>query len=398
MEVLILDKLLRPIDVVDTFESIIFAERRKELGDFELVTLSTLANKNRFVVNTWITIDKSRRVMRVETVEETVDDELRNILKIKGYEITKILQQRAALKAIAGPGVAPVWVITDQPADVMRYIFRQICVLGTVTADDIIPFVQDGETQYPASTIPEPSDEILWEQKPASVWDAEKELADIFDLGFRMYRDLNNTSELYFDVYAGSDRTTAQSTNPPVVFSFDVENLQSTRELNDISKEFNVIQVVYVYTDETETEVALTVEVFDPGGIPPEGFDRKTKVLSITSIPEEVTDIPAFLYRAGVDELMKSRPISAFDGEVSKNSEYVYERDYYLGDVVELRSSTGATAYMTVEEYIFVEDLEGERSYPTFTTRQFIDSGTWASWKYNIEWAAMGSEEYWANQ
>ena len=397
MEVLILDKLLRAIDVVDTFESMVFAERRKELGDFELVTLSTPSNKKRFVPNTWIMINKSRRIMKVETVEETTDDELRNVLKIKGKEITKVLLQRAALKAIAGPGVAPVWVIEDKPADVMRYIFRQICVLGTVTPDDVIPFIQDGETQYPASTIPEFADVVLWEQKPASVFAALKELADIFDLGFRLYRDLN-TSELYFDVYAGSDRTTAQSTNPPVVFSFDMENLQSTREFNDISSEYNVIQVVYVYKDVTETEVALTVEVFDIEGIPPEGFDRKTKVLTITSIPEEVTDIPAFLYRAGLDELMKSRPVGAFDGEVSKNSQYVYEVHYYLGDVVELRSSTGATAYMTVEEYIFVEDMEGERSYPTFTTRKFIDPGTWASWKYDIEWSAMGSDEYWENQ
>lgn len=398
MEVLILDKLLRPIDVVDKFESLVFAERRKELGDFELVTLSTPANKKRFVANTWVTIDKSRRVMRVETIEETVNDDLKTVLKITGKEITKILELRAALKAIAGPGIAPVWVIEDQPADVMRYIFRQICVLGTVSADDIIPFVQDGETHYPASTIPEFPDTILWEQKPASVFSALKELADIFDLGFRLYRDINNTSELYFDVYAGSDRTTAQSTNTPVVFSFDTESLHNTRELSDISKEFNVIQVVYLYKDETETDVALTVEVFDSEGIPPEGFDRKTKVLTITSIPEEVTDIPEFLYRAGLDELMKSRPIGAFDGEVASTSPYIYETHYYLGDVVELRSQTGATAYMTVEEYIFVQDLQGERSYPTFTTRKFIDAGTWASWKYDIAWSAMGSEEYWSNQ
>lgn len=397
MEILILDTLLRPVDVVDTFESMIFAERRKALGDFQLVTLSTPENKKRFIVNTWITIDKSRRVMRVETVEETVDDDKRTILNIKGQEITKVLEQRAALKAIAGPGVAPVWMIEDQPADVMRYIFRQICVLGTVTADDIIPFIQDGLTQYPASTIPEPTATILWEQKPASVFAAVKELADIFDLGFRLYRDLNTMSKLYFDVYAGSDRTSAQSVNEPVVFSFDMGNLQNTRELSDISKEYNVIQVVYTYKDVTETEVALTVEVYDLDGIPPEGFDRKTKVLTITSIPEEVTDIPAFLYRAGLDELMKSRPIGAFDGEVSKNSEYIYETHYYLGDVVELRSESGATAYMTVEEYIFVKDLNGERSYPTFTIRKFIDPGTWASWRYDVEWPDMLNET-WADQ
>lgn len=397
MEVLILDKLLRPIDVVDMFMSTIFTERVGDMGDMELVTLSTPANKKRFTTGTWLTVNDSDRVMEITTVEDRIDDEGRAILKVKCEELVRVLMARNALKAIVG-GVAPTWVITDAPADVMRYIFDQICRLGTVDAADIIPFIQPG-TLYPASTIPEPIFEIEWEQKPDSVFAAEKELGDIFDLGFRLYRDPNSLSKLYFDVYAGSNRTTNQSFHPPVIFSGDLENLQNMAEFKDVSKYFNVIRVVYIYRDEvTDTDVAQTVVVSDDDFTPPEGFDRRTKTVTITNIPEEITDITAYLIACGRDELMKSRPFAAFDGQVNPDAQYVYGRDYYLGDVVEFQGNNGESAHMRVQEYIRVQDEQGERSYPTFAIRKFNEPGTWASYKYDVEWIAMGSEEYWSNQ
>lgn len=398
MEIYILDKLLRPVDVVDEFESFIWSERFSVMGDFELSTLASQANRNRFTPQTWLAINESRRIMEVLTVEETINADQQMVLKIKGKELTHILRTRIALKAIAGPGVAPVWLIEDMtPANVMRHIFNQICVVGTVSTDDIIPFYNTGNL-YPADTIPEPAGLIDWEQKPNTVYAALEELGDIYDLGHRLYRD-PTLSKLYFNVYAGSDRTTAQTTLAPVIFSPDMDNLQNTREFNDIEGACNVVRVVYTYRNETtELDEALTLEVHDDEIIPPEGFDRKVKILLITSIPEGITDIPAFLTQAGYDELAKSRPLGAFDGEIANNTQYVYERDYYLGDLVEIRSQSGATAYMRVEEYIFVQNREGYKSYPTFTTKKFIDPGTWLSWKYDVPWSDMGDTEHWADQ
>lgn len=397
MEILILDNLLRPIDVVDVFESMIWTERFSRVGDFELVTLSDSANQKRFVVDTLLMITESRRIMRVKTVVETIDDEKGSIITITGFEITKILDSRVALHKKAGGDIAPVWyTFAKTPGATMRFIFSQICVVGSVSPDDIIPFVDYGPNMYPADTIPEPTYPIEWAQKPASVYAALQELSDIYDLGFRLYKDLN-LSKLYFNVYAGSDRTTAQTVLPPVVFSPDLENMGSTTDLSDTTNYYNMIQVVYIYKDESDVEQTLTMLITEDTINPPEGFDRRVKPLIVTSIPEEVTDIPAFLLQLGSDELMKSRPIGAFDGEIVPES-YVYEQDFYLGDLVEQRGRNGSVSYMRVEEYIFVQDVEGQRSYPTLTTKKFINPGTWASWKYDIEWSAVGSEEYWGNQ
>ena len=400
MEILILDTLLRPIDVVDVFESMIWTERFSEMGDFELVTLSTPSYIKRFVTDTWITVTGSRRVMIVETVEISIDPDSGSILKIKGREIVSILEARAALKSLGGLAIAPSWLISEKtPGEVIRYMFQEICVFGSVTVSDIIPYIQPGQSLYPASTIPEPSDLIEWEQKPAPLYSGMKELANIYDLGIRLYKD-PNSSRLFFDVYSGSDRTTAQTTLPPVIFSPDLENLQNTSEYSTIEKAFNVVQVIYIRHDqETDTDVVTALRVHEDENAPTEkGFDRRTKILMITSVPEDVVDLGDFLIRAGRDELMKSRPVSAFDGEISQSSGYVYERDYFLGDLVETRTINGSTSYMRVVEHISVQDKEGERSYPTLVTKQFINSGTWLSWKYDVEWSAMGSEEYWSNQ
>lgn len=397
MEILILDTLLRPVDVVDKFESMIWAERRAAVGDFQLVTLSTFSNKRRFTPQTWVSITNSRRIMEIRTVTESVNEDGVTVLEVKGLEITHILKARAALKAV-GAGVASTWLIPDMsPANVMRHIFNEICVVGSVNAADIIPYVFTGNL-YPVDTIPEPSALIDWEQKPESVLAALDEIADIYDLGYRLYKD-PFLAKLYFNVYAGSDRTSAQSVLPAVIFSHDMDTLQKTTDFSDISESYNVIRVVYTYTvpaaveGDPDEEITLTMEVYDPESIP-EGFDRRVKVLVVANIPQEVVDLAAFLVQAGWDELQKVRPITAFDGEISLNSQYKYERDYYMGDLVELRSSTGATAYMRVEEYIYVQDKQGERSYPTLVTKQYNEPGTWESWKYDVEWDLFPDETW----
>lgn len=402
-EILILDALLRPIDVVDVFKSLIWSERYSAKGDFELVVEATPANKRRFAKNVKLFYTLSKRLMFVLTTTEKTDADDQKLLTVKGFEITDILATRLAL-LYSGGGVVGTWLIAGKtPGDTMRYIFDQICVEGSVSEDDIIPFISAGGV-YPPGNIVEPAGLIEWEQKPDSVLKALTDLSDIWDLGFRLYKD-PELSKLYFEVYSGSDRTTQQNILSPVIFSPDLDNFQNTTEFEDISASFNTVRVMYTYEETVgEGEAAVTTEytisyvVRDDSVEPPEGFDRRVKVLLVSSIPDDVVDIEAFLIQSALDELMKSRPIRAFDGEVSQHSNYVYERDYFLGDIVETRSATGATSFMRVEEYIFVEDEQGVRSYPTLTTKAYIQAGTWNSWKYDVDWSAMGSGEYWSNQ
>lgn len=400
MEIYILDGMLRPIDVVDVFISMVWTERFAEIGDFELIVIADQTNKRRFVDNTLISITESMGVMRVEIIEEKADADGRQILRIRGRDLLSLLEGRVAIEryGMPTPGTQPSWVIPGiSPVYAIQYMFERVCVYGDLSADDIIPFVQNGQSLYPPSTIPEPSD-ADFEFKPGPLFRAMKEIADIYDLGIRFYKD-PDASKLYFNVYTGNDRTTTQTVNTPVVFSPDMQNLTDTTEFTDRSKHFNVVHVLYIRKNEFDNEVVDEVVVTDDEiAVQNTGLDRRAKVLVVTSISEDIPDIPAYLYQLGMEEIRKSRPFGAFDGEVTQHSNYVYGRDYYMGDIVEVRSSTGSSAHMRVVEQIFVQDESGQRSYPTLITKQFINQGTWLSWKYNVEWSAMGSEEYWSTQ
>ena len=59
MEVYILDSLLRRVQTVEKFESLVWTERYSAWGDFEIHIVSTLENRNRFIPGVQLAIMES---------------------------------------------------------------------------------------------------------------------------------------------------------------------------------------------------------------------------------------------------------------------------------------------------------------------------------------------------
>lgn len=414
MEIFILDSLLRPIDVIDEYISFIWTERYADKGDFELITLSTSANQRRFVADTMISIADSKRIMRVHKVEEKDDEDNGVTLTVKGFDLSFMLQQRViAAKDLSGMLLAITYFSGATPIDLMNHLVWRICVPTSgfqISPGDTIPFLNDfvltPGSLYPDSNIPPPDpDDFQWQQKITSLYSAVTDLCKAYDLGFRLYKD-PNAAKLYFEGYNGIDRTSRQTEFPPVIFSKDMTNLQSTTEYKDNADHYNVIVAVYEYNnpDEEATPETLTIHeiVADPlVAFSPGGFDQKTKFISISQIPEGMTlvDVPNYLIQLANEELNRSRPAYMYDGEIDQSANgFVYEKDYFLGDIVEVQGNNGGGALMRVVEQIFKYDSSGKSSYPSLLTKESITPGTWRSWKYDVNWKDMGSGEYWNNQ
>lgn len=413
MEIFILDALLRPIDVVDEYISCIWTERYADKGDFELVTLSTSANRRRFVADTMISIPDSKRIMRVRSVEEKDDEDNGITLTIKGYDLSFILQQRVmATKDLGGMLLATTYFSDSTPMELMDHMVWRICVPASglqISPGDTIPFLNDfvatPGSLYPPSNIPPPTPGgFHWEQKIASLYSAITDICKAYDLGFRLYKDPNST-KLYFEGYNGINRTSSQTEFPPVIFSSDMTNLQSTTEYQDNEAHYNVVVAVYEYANPDEEAVpeTLTIHVIvsDPQLVfSSGGFDQKTKFISISQLPEGmlIGAVPAYLTQLANEELNRSRPVDVYDGEIDQDSQFVYERDYFLGDIVEVQGNNGGGALMRVVEQIIKYDSSGKSSYPSLLTKESITPGTWRSWKYDVDWVDMGSGEYWNNQ
>lgn len=388
MELYTLDPLLRRESVIDRFESLIWTERYRETGDFELTIYSTRQSRSLLKAGVKLAMNESYRVMTVETTEDKTDEEGRQVLVAKGRSVEEIMDSRVAMNVLDDLTTNPKWIITDPPATVARKIFHDICVTGILNIGDKIPFIIEGSIM-PASTIAEPIDPITVEIEPTSVYQAIKSICDVWNLGFRILRNFD-MSELYFDVYTGSDRTTGQTVLPAVIFTPELDNLQNTTALKSISLLKNV---AYVFSPAGFEEVyALDV---DPESV---GFERRVLPVHASDITDENPDVSAALIQRGTEELAKCRTVQAFDGEINPNSQYKYQRDYYLGDLCEVRDSDGNTNIMRVTEQIFVSDSEGDRSYPTLEVNSFITTGSWLSWTGNKVWIDYGETEYWADQ
>lgn len=390
MEVYILDNLLRRVDVVDRFESLIWTERFASVGEFELMLRSDNQSRSRFTKGKKLALNTSHRVMTVETIEDVKDEEGKQILKVRGPSLEGILQDRVAKDTMSNLTTEPKWVLTGTPGTIARQIFNDICVLGNLSPDDIIPFITAG-TMFPTDTISESSTTIELALDPTTVYDAVKAIADVYEMGFRLTRNFD-TSQLYFNVYTGRDRTRSQSVDTPVIFSPGLDNVKNTVELSTIEKSKNV---AYVFSPDGYAEVyADWVDPTDTAG-----FDRRVLVVKADDITtENFSNVTAALEQRGREELSKARGFNAFDGELVQDIEYVYGVDYNLGDLVEMQNVDGVFNQMRVTEQIFVSDAEGERAYPTLSISQFIELGSWLATEYNRPWDDWGLTEYWDDQ
>jgi hypothetical protein len=377
MEVFILDNFYRRQSVIETFESFIWTERFSAYGDFELHMYSTLENRSLLSAGTKIAHSETYRVMTVQTVENTTDDQGKAMLKITGTSLEKILDNRVARGTLGDLTTTPKWSLTGLPKAIAQQMFHDICVTGILDAGDIIPGINESSI-FPVDTIAAPSDSVTYEPELTTLYLAMKNLCDIYSMGFRLVRD-GDTSQLYFDIYMGSDRTTGQTTLPAVVFSPGLDNLKNTTEITTTALYKNV---AYVFSP-VGHEIVYALDV-DPAV---EGFDRQILVVKADDITDTTPSVAsAKMIQRGKDELSKARKLFAFDGEISQSIQYKYGVDYNLGDLVELQNEDGVTTNVQVTEQIFVSDSEGERSYPTLTVYRYITPGSWAGWDYNKEW------------
>lgn len=381
MEVYVLDDKLRRIEVIDLFESCIWTDRFALSGEVELVVEWTQNHRRILTEGTLLACNESDRIMRIEDVERTQDDQDRKMIKVKGVSAEEFyLDHRIAIKSNIALGENPGWVFIGAPAWIARQIFDIICVKAILNDADKLPFYVAGNT-YPTDTIAEPTVSVSYEVKPGTVYTALKDICASYDLGFRIVRN-QDWSQLRFNVYTGNDRTTRQTGVPAVVFSSNMDNLSGIREFESSADYKNCALVMHkdaplvtVYSENVDYSVA--------------GFERRSILVDGNSLGTDLapSNLLVALRDLGKAELAKLGRLAAFDGEVSQFGTYKAGRDYFLGDLVEIQSETGSNSIMRVTEIIYSSDSQGDRSYPTLSVNKYITPGSWLSWDYAQTWS-----------
>lgn len=268
MDVYTLDSELKRQHLIDKYESIIWTERYSALGDFHLITKSTNTARALISIGTRLFINRSQRVMTVETIEEKTNEDDVEILEIKGRSIEATLEDRGAIQAMEALSPAKYY-ISGIPGDIARILFHSICVAGLVSPHDIIPMMAAPTfTRDPR----EPLNVVDWLVEPDSLYNAIKKLCDMYELGFKVIRP-TDSPVLHFYIYAGANRRSNQSENNPIVFSSELDNIENTKSL---SSNQLIKNVAYV------TSSAINRVIYAPGIDPTvAGFQRRILVIDL---------------------------------------------------------------------------------------------------------------------
>lgn len=297
MELYVLDDQLRRSTVIDNFVSLLWTERFNDVGDITLNIHSTLASRNLLTAGTYLAMNRSNRVMKIDTVEDKQNGDGSKTLVCTGTSLENLLSERVARDTmVGGESAHPKWVITDQPADIVRFIFEKIMIDGVLDLGDKLPFYAAGNL-YPTDTLAEPADTVEASLSVQDVLSAVRTVCQTYDIGFRICRN-NDDSELFFNVYSGNDRTSGQSVFPAVIFAPVLDNLHNSSYLTS-SKQYK--NTAYVFSPDD------TAKVYESGVDPSvEGFARRVLLVEASDITyPDRAEIPAYTVSSAQEEAVK---------------------------------------------------------------------------------------------
>jgi hypothetical protein len=364
MEAYTLDRNFERQQVVDAFNSFIWTERFYGDGDCEIVVPATKANLEMLAEGTLIELNGSAEPMILEV--QSVDD---GIATITGISLLRWLNNRFIRASSAH--VDRYWNIEQlNPDQVLSKIVYEMCV-------NTGPIGIPNPTQYLIPNLETPTLFVAVASEPivsvavpyGPIYDALFEIATTYQLGMRITLDRDPGSySLRFSVYRGNDRTSQQSFNPVVQFSPQMESLTDVEELRSIA----------AYKTH-----AFSFAPSNPGGLATNpgsavraeaatGFDLRAVMVFADDITTDKVGGDAGKMQTLLDEraaraLAEQPYLVHVDGEIVPTSQFLYGRDYQLGDIIEIAGYSGAVQNARVTEYIRSHDETGEKAYPSVT-------------------------------
>jgi Siphovirus ReqiPepy6 Gp37-like protein len=380
-----------PKDPIDEFVSAIWTERYSAAGDVQIVTAANLGMVEKLMPGTYLALRGTKEVMLLET--QSIEDKK---LTVTGTSLLSFLDYRVVWfknsKYGSGEDQSLDKIVdysdsTKKPgefiADVVdKMVINPVAITGVdftglnnVNLDwdkDKIPLLSLGsvDTSGAAERLTIPT---------GPLYSGIQQIAEKEAVGISLYLDSASPVTGYvlkFTTYRGKDRTGSQTTYPLVRLEPDLDSLSDVKEIHSMSGFMNVAYVYY--------KGVISEHLAEPTLPEPEGLNRRILVTDAQGepigrkiqryggagyyYPDVVVgsaEIAAFREQNAKDALANHNYIHAIDGQTSPINQYKYGVDYGLGDIIELRSFTGAITKSRITEYIRTQDKFGEKEYPT---------------------------------
>lgn len=349
MDLIVLNTNLDVITIVDTFESFIWTDRYYEYGDFELYTSISDGILNNIRQDYYLQNVESEHVMIIEKLLINSDTEDGNHLTVTGRSLESILNRRIiwGRKTLSGNLQNGIKELLDE------------CIINPSDSDRKIPnfiFEYSDDPDIVALTINA-------QYTGDNLYDVINAICSERDIGFKV--TLNNHKQFVFKLYAGSDRSYEQVTNPYVIFSPNFDNIINSNYIESKSALKNVALVG------GEGEGSARKYTTVGGGI---GLNRRELFVDARDISSDVgegialanDDYIAQLQQRGNEKLAENTDVTSFEGQVETTLMFKYGEDFFNGDIVQIANEYGHETRARVLEIVISENEEGLSVYPTF--------------------------------
>ena len=351
MDLLVLNKSLDVIAIVDVYESIIWTERYYEYGDFELYTAMTQDLLNYIKTDNYIQRVGSDRVMIIEEIRIDTDSETGNYITITGRSLESILDRRV------------IWsqtTISGNLQNGIKKLVNENIISPSKEERKISNFIFKDSTDSQITGLT-----VEAQYTGDNLYDVISKVCEEKSIGFKV--SLNESKQFVFELYAGADRSYEQTNYPYVVFSPNFDNIINSNYLE--SKE-NLKNVALV-GGEGEGTARKYLAIGNTSGL-----DRRELFVDARDISSEGEDGET-LTTEQYNELLKQRgneyladytDLVSFEGAVETNIMYKYGVDFFDGDIVQIANEYGHEAKVRILEVVISENEEGNSVYPTFKT------------------------------
>lgn len=351
MDLLVLNKSLDVIAIVDVYESIIWTERYYEYGDFELYTAMTQDLLNYIKTDNYIQRVGSDRVMIIEEIRIDTDSETGNHITITGRSLESILDRRV------------IWsqtTISGNLQNGIKKLVNENIISPSKEERKISNFIFKDSTDSQITGLT-----VKAQYTGDNLYDVISKVCEEKSIGFKV--SLNENKQFVFELYAGADRSYEQTNYPYVVFSPNFDNIINSNYLE--SKE-NLKNVALV-GGEGEGTARKYLAIGNTSGL-----DRRELFVDARDISSEGEDGQT-LTTEQYNELLKQRgneyladytDLVSFEGAVETNIMYKYGVDFFDGDIVQIANEYGHEAKVRILEVVISENEEGNSVYPTFKT------------------------------
>lgn len=427
-DVYVLNKNLETVGIIDSYKSLIWANRYNSVGDCELYVPATTENLNLLQKDYFLMRLDSNMVCQIKKIELDTDAENGNYLIVTGYDVKRWLDQRVVWSTMSADGNAENFIrsMVDKALGNSTLYARQITNLN-------------GQRIFYLGTAAGFADALTEQVSYKNVGEKVRDYCLKYGWGYRVV--LSNNL-FYFQLYQGTDRTAS------VIFSDAYENLSTTTYVVDETNMGNVALVAgegqgsnrsrnvsgyaesmdrfEVYVDAKDISKTITwgdlttlYPTTDQGGqgyisgTASTGYTYKMNYINIQIVDsdqltqlratypngteitidgvdyyqiynEVIADLPSnsledsdsvvlrdvvysvYLLTRGYEKLAEFGAITSFSGTVEPNTTFVYNRDYFLGDKVTIQNQYGVTVQARITEVVEVNDNNGYSVEPKF--------------------------------